>query len=118
MKAYNKILLCTALTAVGAAAAVPAAAQAAETAPAASGYVWELDEEGRIFCHDPDGTLLTGEQLIDGQYYLFAANGVQKTGWRTVNGQRCYFDPASGNPVTGWIDYCGKKYYVDPSAGT
>ena len=32
---------------------------------------------------------------------VFSENGVLKTGWRTVNGKRKYFEPESGKPVLG-----------------
>ena len=90
------------MAAIGAMTAVPAAAQAAsvssdsaavsQAAPETkttdkkdtSSLVskWFTDDKGRIFYYDKDGKPLTGEQVIDGSYYLFSANGVQKTGWR------------------------------------
>ena len=116
MKKCKKIMLCAAMAAIGAMTAVPAAAQAAsvssdsaavsQAAPETkttdkkdtSSLVskWFTDDKGRIFYYGKDGKPLTGEQVIDGSYYLFSANGVQKTGWRTVNGHRCYFDPKTG----------------------
>ena len=51
---------------------------------------------------DESGNAVTGEQEIDGVYYLFDYTGVQKTGWRTVNGVRRYYDPETGEMVSGW----------------
>lgn len=78
---------------------------------------WSTDEKGRIFYYTEDGNYLTGEQDIDGEKYLFSANGVLKTGWRTVGGQRKYYDPETGKSITGWFEYCGKNYYIDSESG-
>lgn len=78
---------------------------------------WSTDEKGRIFYYTEDGNYLIGEQDIDGEKYLFSANGVLKTGWRTVGGQRKYYDPETGKSITGWFEYCGKNYYIDSESG-
>lgn len=78
---------------------------------------WNTDESGRIFYYRTDGTYLTGVQEIDGESYIFSANGVLKTGWRTVNGRRMYFDPKTGAPVYGWLEYCGKNYFIEQDKG-
>ena len=62
---------------------------------------------------DESGNAVTGEQEIDGVYYLFDYTGVQKTGWRTVNGVRRYYDPETGEMVSGWLTYCDNRYYAD-----
>lgn len=78
---------------------------------------WSTDEKGRIFYYTDEENFLTGEQTVDNEKYLFSANGVLKTGWRTVDGQRKYFDPESGKSITGWLEYCGKIYYIDSETG-
>ncbi len=118
MKKQRRLLLCPIAAALGMAAMLPLSASAAEGDDAAAIVsAWNTDSDGKIYYYDADGNYAKGEVLIDGQYYLFSENGVLKTGWRTVNGQRCYFDPESGKSVTGWIDYFGQKYYVDPGSG-
>ncbi len=116
MKKQNKIFICSVMAAIGAMTAVPAAASAAENDKAMISE-WYTDENGRIFYYDSNGEYVTGTQIIDGQYYLFSENGVEKTGWRTVNGNRCYFDSETGKPVYGWLEYCGRQYYIAPEAG-
>ena len=66
---------------------------------------------------DESGNAVTGEQEIDGVYYLFDYTGVQKTGWRTVNGVRRYYDPETGEMVSGWLTYCDNRYYADEETG-
>lgn len=78
---------------------------------------WYTDESGRIFYYDESGEILTGEQEIDGKKYLFSANGVLKTGWRTVGGQRLYYDHKTGKALSGWLDYCENSYYLDEENG-
>ena len=69
---------------------VPVATEVTEvTVPAVENSGWQ-DEDWVRRCYDEFGNFLTGEQEIDGAYYLFDYNGVQKTGWRTVNGVRRY----------------------------
>lgn len=107
MKKYNKQLICTFVTALSLASAVPMGSFADDKTG------WVTDEKGRIFYYDESGEFLTGEQEIDGETYLFSSNGVQKTGWRTVDGKRKYYDKETGKAVYGWIDYCGKQYYIE-----
>lgn len=107
MKTNKKLTVCTLTAVLSIMSAVPTAVYAD----------WSTDENGRIFYYAEDGSYLTGEQEIEGEKYLFSANGVLKTGWRTVDGQRRYFDPKTGKPVTGWLEYCGKDYYIDSENG-
>lgn len=107
MKTNRKFIVCTLTALLGITSAVPTAVYAD----------WSTDEKGRIFYYSEDDSYLTGEQEIDGEKYLFSANGVLKTGWRTVDGQRRYFDPKTGKSVSGWIEYCGKNYYIDSDSG-
>ncbi|MDE6501209.1 MAG: hypothetical protein K2K02_07740 [Ruminococcus sp.] len=107
MKKNKKLIMCTLTAVLGIMSAVPTAVYAD----------WSTDEKGRIFYYTDDDTYLTGEQEIDGEKYLFSANGVLKTGWRTVDGQRRYYDPTTGKSVKGWFEYCGKDYYIDSENG-
>ncbi len=78
---------------------------------------WYADENGRIFYYDDNGEYLTGEQEIDSEKYIFSANGVLKTGWRTVDGQRRYYDHVTGKTLSGWLEYCEKNFYIDEEQG-
>lgn len=82
---------------------------------AADGSGW-FTMDGKKYCADENGALLTGERLIDGVWYLFAPNGALQTGWQTVNGNRCYYD-ADGNAVFGWMEWRGERYYIDREDG-
>ena len=53
-----------------------------------------VTESGSRCYYDAQGECVTGEVTIDGTDYLFDYTGAQKTGWRTVNGIRRYYDPA------------------------
>ncbi|MCM1132326.1 MAG: hypothetical protein NC340_02530 [Ruminococcus flavefaciens] len=117
MKKYNKTLLGAFAAALTVATLVPVSASADETDLQYSSE-WVTDEKGRIFYYNESGEFVTGEQEIDGEMYLFSKNGVQKTGWRTVDGKRKYYDDETGRPVYGWIDYCGKQYYIDKDKQT
>lgn len=112
MKKYNRTIICAFAASLSLAFAVPAMASADET-DVQHISEWVTDENGRIFYYDESGGFVTGEQEIDGEMYLFSKNGVQKTGWRTVDGTRRYYDTETGEPVYGWIDYCGKQYYIE-----
>lgn len=79
--------------------------------------VFTKDEDGRLFYQDADGNNVTGEIKIDGIPYLFAANGVLKTDWRTVFGKRYFYDTQTGNIQLGWVEYADKMYYVTLSEG-
>ncbi len=62
-------------------------------------------------------SFVTGIKEIDGEAYLFAANGALRTGWQTVNSIRRYYDYETHSPIWEWVEYFGKKYYVDKKAG-
>lgn len=117
MKKNNKTLIRAFAAALSIAALVPISAAADETDTQYTSE-WVTDESGRIFYYDESGEFVTGEQEIDGEMYLFSKNGVQKTGWRTVNGIRRYYDTETGKPVYGWLDYCGKQYYIEKESKT
>ena len=55
------------------------------------------------------------KRQIDGTAYLFDYTGTQKTGWRTVDGERRYYDPETGELVLGWVESGGYRYYTDDS---
>ena len=86
-------------------------------APLTPAVGWTKNGAGEIFYVGADGAYFTGVQNIDGEDYLFSENGVLKTGWRTVNGKRKYFEPESGKPVYGRFEYCGKTYLIEKENG-
>lgn len=54
---------------------------------------------------------------MNGQVYLFEADGTLCTGWQTVDGIRCYYDPFTAKICTGWICYQQNYYYIDDDSG-
>lgn len=126
MKKGSKALLCSVIASLGIIGAgsfgtLLTYADDAEILAVASQNVvysgWTTDESGRIFYYDENGLPLTGIQEIEGQKYLFAANGVLKTGWRTIDEKRYYFNPETGKAEYGWIEYEGDKFYVSKDNG-
>lgn len=81
---------------------------------------WNKDSQGRIYYYKKTNNKLEpvkGVYTINGQPYLFADNGVLKTGWRTIDNKRYYFDHKTGKAVYGWVDYEGNDYYVSKNDG-
>jgi len=60
---------------------------------------------------------LTGIHIIDDVPYIFASSGALKTGWRTYEGKRFYYDPESGERKLGLINYCGRYFYITAEDG-
>ena len=95
---------------------------------------WVTTDEGTFYYESgeayaglkvmPDGTvryfdpvtfaMTTGEQVIDGNKYLFNGDGVMQTGFQTTDGVTKYYNPETGILMTGWLELEGKKYYLDP----
>ena len=94
-----------------------ASAEDTANADAAAEQTGWIREDGRITYRFADGHTASGETEIDGVYYLFSYSGTLKTDWQTVDGKRCYFDPATGEAVFGWVDYFGCLYYVTKEQG-
>ncbi len=74
------------------------------------------DREGSdneyIYCFDENGVCTgtaTGLIELDGNLY-YAVQGEVKTGWRTVDGNYYYFDPATGAAVDGEQKVTGYYY--------
>ncbi len=54
---------------------------------------WYKTGKGRIFYYDKDGhRLKDGRYKIDGKYYYFDADGVQRTGWQKIGDDYYYFE--------------------------
>ena len=116
------LTLAAALGAVGILGGMTASAEETETPAAvpvatAAGGTWSVTENGSRCYYDAQGELATGEAEIDGISYLFDYSGAEKTGWRTVNGVRQYYDPETGALCSGWIEFGGNRYYTDPEQG-
>lgn len=111
MKKLRRLLICSA------ASAICAAAASALTTAYAAEQGWSVSDEGVITFTDENGSLLTGINEIDGQKYLFSENGALKTGWRTIDGKRFFFAPDTGKPVYGELKYGEKLYYITPEEG-
>lgn len=116
------LTLAAAMGAIGILSGMTASAEAAETpaaVPVATtvGSTWSTTENGSRCYYDAQGELVTGEAEIDGTSYLFDFSGAEKTGWRTVNGIRQYYDPETGARCSGWIIFGGNRYYTDPEQG-
>lgn len=126
MKSYKKSVIATLSAALCLCATAPFAAYAAEDDNSISDVTveateysaeWVTDSEGRIFYYDQSGEMVTGEQEIEGETYLFSKNGVLKTGWRTVAGKRRYYNPETGKPVYGRFTVCGEEFFIEPDEG-
>ena len=88
--------------------------------------------DGRRYCFDADGTMMTGWisfgngrlfltnvgaaqglQSVDGKLYYFSAtDNSMQTGWLNINGSYYYFDEKDGAAKTGWMDVDGGKRYL------
>lgn len=77
---------------------------------------WQYTGEKRSY-RTESGELLTGTAEVDGIPYLFAPNGIQQTGWQTVNGLRYYYDPETGAPVFGDLEWYGETYHITREQG-
>lgn len=66
--------------------------------------------EGAQYYYGEDGSLLTGWQVIDGNRYYFGGDGAMATGWLELDGSR-YWLGDSGVLATGWQQVEGKKLY-------
>ena len=94
-----------------------ASAEETVNADAAADQTGWIRTDEKITYRFADGHTASGETEIDGIYYLFSYSGALKTDWQTVNGKRCYYDPATGEALFGWVDYFGSLYYVSQELG-
>ena len=120
-KASHFLAVLASIACIGIFPALPAAAEEAAPADAAADIIstqtgW-INADGKITYRFEDGQTAIGETEIGGVYYLFSYSGTLKTDWQTVNGKRCYYDPATGQAIFGWVDYFGCRYYVTPEQG-
>lgn len=59
------------------------------------------------------GSLLTGLQLVDGEYYYYNKDhSLVETGWLKTNGYWYYFEDSTA-VTNNWKEIKGKKYYFD-----
>lgn len=73
--------------------------------------------DSAIYYAGENGKLLNEPTLIDGIPYVFASDGRLKTGWRTYEGKRYYYDPETGECVLGLLEYCGNYFYITAEDG-
>ena len=73
--------------------------------------------DGVVYGFDESGNMAQGWlQQRNGNWFLFAENGAQLTGWQQVNGVWYYMDPSKqGRMLTGAITVDGKKYIMNDS---
>ena len=76
-----------------------------------------IEIDNTFYCAGADGKLLVGEQIIDGVPYIFGQSGKLKTGWRTYDGKRYYYNPQTGKRELGLIKYMGELYYITAENG-
>ena len=65
---------------------------------------WYVKEDGSIY----KKTFKT----INGNRYYFDANGYRATGWKKIGGKYYYFVKKTGVMKKGWLTLSGKKYYL------
>ena len=75
---------------------------------------WKQDEKGWWY-QKADSTYPSDSWLkVNGEWYLFGADGYLKTGWqKTEDGKWYYLDNANGNMRTGWMQTDEKWYFLD-----
>lgn len=56
------------------------------------------------------------EQLTDGNWILYDANGAKATGWSNSGGIWYYLDKNTGLMRTGWLNDGGAWYYLNPNS--
>ena len=95
-----------------------------------SAFEWITKGSGRFFT-DARGNAVSGMRLIRKNLYYFDKNGLytgeiggryftengMETGFVTVDGKTCYFDPVSGNKRYGELLIGTSLYYFDPDSG-
>jgi glucan-binding YG repeat protein len=69
--------------------------------------------DGKDYCMNADGAMLTGWQNIGGSVYYMNNDGVKQTGLVNVDGKTFFLD-GNGVRMTGWQFVDGKKYYFKP----
>ena len=65
--------------------------------------------EGKWYCFDNNGYMITGWKQVDGNWYYFAGSGVMTVGWKQF-GSWWYHFQSSGIMDTGWQKIYGKYY--------
>lgn len=78
---------------------------------------WFADETGVYYLAN-DGHALTGQNIIEGDGYIFNELGAMQTGWQDVGPYKYFYDPLNGNRLyTGWLHGENGKYYLSPVDG-
>ncbi len=75
--------------------------------------LWEMD--GSKYYFDETGVMQTGGVEVNGVMLYFNSEGqmVRNAGWKTINGNKYYYDPDTAMPVTGWQTIAGYDYYFN-----
>ena len=76
-----------------------------------------LKIDGKEYCLNAAGVMLTGFQTIGSKTYYLGTDGVKQTGLVNADGNYFFFDE-DGVRVTGWQTVDGKKYYFQPDIYT
>lgn len=71
-----------------------------------------IEEGGRKYYVNRDGTYATGVSEINGKTYLLDESGaLLMGGWQTFDGSQYYLN-GDGTVYTGWLELDGKSYYL------
>ncbi len=73
--------------------------------------------EDNFYFVGEDGTLATGEIVIDDMPYIFDDTGKCGTGWQEVSGKKYYYNPEDAKAILGLFELDGSYYYVDKADG-
>ena len=73
---------------------------------------WKDPDIGRVY-FDENGALAIGLAAIDGSLYYFGYDGVMLTGWHDEGNKTYYFDKETGTGATGWKTINGEDCFFD-----
>ena len=89
------------------------------------GNLFTGEYETKVYYVNADGVMLTGWQLIKGEWRYFNGSGEMQTGWVNVSGKWYYFEgdqsdsempnPRIATMITGWKQIDGTWYYFKSS---
>ena len=75
--------------------------------------------DGETYLFDANGIMLTGFQKVSGKTYYFDGSGKMLLRWKRINGRKYLFDPVDGHMHTGWewVSENSAWYYLSPQTG-
>lgn len=76
------------------------------------GGIWKT-KWGATYYETEDGQKLSGVQKIDGEYYLFSANGTLQKNMFHEEGEKKYYFGSDGKAVKGWLSKWNATYRFD-----